>query len=121
MTELQYIENLIYTIDLLIRQDKKTICEWEDRTDEEAKCLKTDLLESIKILEGEKKHATQVLKKLKAFEAVKKYLIVNEGRIYEDSYYKYLTLKNDCISEDESEEECTDVSTIIEALEVKQN
>lgn len=61
----------------------------------------------------------QIKLELEAWEEIKKYLVLNEGCIYEDSYYEYLTLQNDCIDETESEEQGVSLEIIKKALEVK--
>ena len=62
----------------------------------------------------------QILReKAKNWDIVKEYLIVEEGRIDEDSYYDCICLKNDCISEIGSEIEGIHTGMLKKALEVK--
>ena len=62
----------------------------------------------------------QILReKARNWDIVKEYLIVEEGRIGEDSYYDYICLKNDCISELGSEIESIHATILKKALEVK--
>ena len=56
---------------------------------------------------------------LNAWNSIKEYLIINEGKQYEDSYYEYITLKNEAIDESNSELEGIHLKYIKKGLEVK--
>lgn len=76
--------------------------------------------QNIKYLENKLSVWEQIKAELEAWEESKKYFILNEGYvpIYE-STYEYITLKNDCIDESNSEEEGVSIIKIKKALEVK--
>lgn len=58
-------------------------------------------------------HLNQIKTILEAWEEIQKYLILSEGYIpFYGSTYEYLTLKNDCIDESNSTEECESLTII---------
>lgn len=62
----------------------------------------------------------QVKSELEAWEESKKYFILNEGCVpFYESTYEYITLKNDCIDESNSEEEGISIIKLKKALEVE--
>ena len=62
----------------------------------------------------------QIKNILEAWEETQKYLILNEGYypLY-DSFFEYLTLKNDCIDESNSEEEGVSLTIIKKGMVYK--
>ena len=74
----------------------------------------------IDILKEKKEIYEQIKTVLEAWEETKKYLVLNEGFLpFYESTYEYITLKNDCIDESNSEEEGISISKIKKALEVE--
>lgn len=58
---------------------------------------------------------------LNAWNSIKEYLIINEGKQYEDSYYEYITLRNESIDESRNELEGIHLKYIKKGLEVNEN
>ena len=81
-------------------------------------CLTTD--DDYKFLYNRLKMFQQIKAELEAWEESKKYFILNEGCVpFYESTYEYITLKNDCIDESNSEEEGISIIKIKKALEVE--
>lgn len=103
-----------------IEECKQSIQQSEIRIDEDkkypsfVKCHKErieELKQILKVLE-------QIKTELEAWEESKKYFILNEGCVpFYESTYEYITLKNDCIDESNSEEEGISIIKIKKALE----
>ena len=79
--------------------------------------------QKIKRYEHHKKNLellNQIKNEVEAWEESKKYFILNEGFVpFYESTYEYITLKNDCIDESNSEEEGISIIKIKKALEVE--
>ena len=72
-------------------------------------------------LEQLEKENQELREKAIAWDIIKQYLIVEENRIDEDSYYECIVLKNDAISELGDEIEGIHVSELKKVLGVKNN
>ena len=80
-------------------------------------CVIMSLEQNIKYLENKLSIWEQIKTELEAWEESKKYFILNEGYVdFYGSTYEYITLKNDCIDESNSEEEGISIIKIKKAL-----
>lgn len=83
-------------------------------------CVIMSLEQNIKYLENKLSIWEQIKTELEAWEESKKYFILNEGYVpFHESTYEYITLKNDCIDESNSEEEGISIIKIKKALEIE--
>ncbi len=101
-------KNHIADLEIKIAEDKRysTLAKYHKERIEE---LKTIL-----------NHLQQIKTELEAWEESKKYFILNEGYVaFYGSTYEYITLKNDCIDESNSEEEGISIIKIKKAMEVE--
>ena len=115
MNSLEFIKQNIFECKNHIEHLKIKIIE-----DEKYTTLAKYHKERIEELKTILNHLQQIKAELEAWEESKKYFILNEGYVsFHESTYEYITLKNDCIDESNSEEEGISIIKIKKALEIE--
>lgn len=128
MNSLEYINNDIKTCERLIKKLEKSIDTYDkalqgplDPIDQRFYRPKQDFIDQLNRYKNTLNILQQIKSELEAWYETKKYLVLNEKTLaFYDSTFEYITLKNDCIDESNSEEEGISIISIKKALEVKE-
>ena len=115
MTKLEFIDKYIELLKTKIESSKESARIYYANDDYEFGKMEE---ENRVGYEEELEMFQQIKQDLEAWEESKKYFILNEGCVpFYESTYEYITLKNDCIDESNSEEEGISIIKIKKALE----